>query len=134
MTDECYLAAVREFGATETFGPDLARQLHLIYLSEAKFLKKSGLIGQTENSGDTKRLRFIEAGINEYGTQALFLAFLSHGNGLDFRQIRPDDVHCRTGKHALALTVDEIVANVFVNITQRALLNLPFSFQFLLDN
>ena len=120
MTDECYLSTVREFGAVETFGPDLARQLHLIYLTEAKFLKESGLIGQAENSGDAKRLRFVEAGINEYGTQALFLAFLSHGDGLDFRQVGPDDVHCRTGKHALVLTVDKIVADVFVDITERA--------------
>ena len=120
MPDECYLAAVREFGTMEAFGPDFARQLHLIYLIEAKFLKKSGLIGQAENSGNTKRLRFIEAGINEHGTYALFLAFLGHGNGLDFRQVRPDDVHCRTGKHTLVFTVDEVVADVFVDITQRA--------------
>jgi len=120
MTDECYLSAVREFGAPEAFGPDLARQLHLIYLIEAKFLKKSGLIGQAENSGDAKRLRFLEAGINEHGTYTLFLAFLSHGDRLDFRQVGPDDVHCRASKHTLVLTVDEIVANVFVDITQRA--------------
>jgi hypothetical protein len=120
MTDECYLTTVREFGTVEAFGPDFARQLHLIYLAETKFLEESGLIGQAENSGYAKRFRFFKAGIDKQGAYALPLAFFGHGYGLDFRQVKPDDVHRCAGKHTLILAVDKIVANVLVDITQRA--------------
>ena len=120
MTDECHLAAVREFGTPETFGPYLAWQLHLIYLFKTELLKEIGLVGQAENSGYAKRLRFLKAGIDKYGAYTLPLAFFGHGDGFDFRQVGPDDVHRRASKHTLVLAVDKIVTNVLVDITERA--------------
>jgi hypothetical protein len=108
MADEGYLTAVGKLGAPETFGPDLARQLHLVYFTQAEPLKERWLIGQAEYSGNAQSFRFLKAGFNQGGAQALPLGFPGHGHRLDFRQVGPDDVQRRTGKHTLALAVDKI--------------------------
>ena len=121
MTDECYLAAVREFGTPEAFGPDLARQLHFVYLTEAELFKECGLIGQAENGGNTETCRLFQAGFDQCDTHASLLVFFGHGHGFDFTKDRSNKM---TTSHFLKLNMgahDIFCPHMFKLRSQRTL-------------